>query len=308
MAKFRTNHGGNKKRGSGNANSGMITKVLLFIGALIGLYYGFDVSPDSGGEADYEEDIVVINRDYALPTSTTGVVIDHHYYSLSYSEEHEQAEWVAYELHRDNLRGERVPRSNNFRDDPKVRSGSSTRYDFGHPDYDRGHLAPAADMSFNSTAMSESFYMSNMSPQRSSFNQGIWRELEENTRKWAKIFKRLYIVTGPVLTAPIITKIGNSKVSVPSAYYKVLLDLDDPEKKAIGFIMPNARSEKRIKDYAVSVDEVEELTGIDFFGELLDPDLEAELEANFDVTLWTDDYKKYNKRIKSWNLVEERGR
>jgi endonuclease G len=306
MAKFRTNHGGDR-RGGNQASSGMVTKVLLFIGALVGLYYGFNNS-SGGGEGDYEEDTVIIDRDYALPTSTTGVVIDHHYFSLSYSEEHEQAEWVAYELHRDNLTGERVPRSNDFRDDPKVRSGSSSKYDFGHPDYDRGHMAPAGDMNFNSTAMSESFYMSNMSPQRSSFNQGIWRELEENTRKWAKIFKRLYVVTGPVLTEPIITKIGNSKVSVPAAYYKVLLDLDEPEKKAIGFIMPNARSEKRIKEYAVSVDEVEELTGIDFFGELLDPDLEADLEANFDASLWTDDYKKYQKRVKSWNLVEERRR
>lgn len=303
MAKFRTNHGGNR-RGNGGASSGMVTKVLLFIGALVGLYYGFNNS--SGGEEDYEDDTIVIDRDYALPTSTTGVVINHHYFSLSYSEEHEQAEWVAYELHRDNLTGERVPRSNNFRDDPKVRSGSSSKYDFGHPDYDRGHMAPAGDMNFNSTAMSESFYMSNMSPQKNSFNQGIWRELEENTRKWAKIFKRLYIVTGPVLTRPVITKIGNNKVSVPAAYYKVLLDLDEPEKKAIGFIMPNARSEKRIKEYAVSVDEVEELTGIDFFGELLDPDLEKELEGNYDVSLWTDDYKKYKKRVNSWNLVEER--
>ena len=307
MAKFRTNHGGNNKRGSNKASSGMITKVLLFIGALVGLYYGFN-NPSSGGEEDYADDTVIIDRDYALPTSTTGVVINHHYYSLSYSEEHEQAEWVAYELHRDNINGGRVPRSNNFRDDPKVRSGSSSKHDFGHPDYDRGHMAPAGDMKFNSTAMSETFYMSNMSPQRSSFNQGIWRELEENTRKWAKIFKRLYVVTGPVLTTPIIMKIGNNKVSVPAAYYKVLLDLDGPDKKAIGFIMPNARSEKRIKDYAVSVDEVEELTGIDFFGELLDPDLERELEGNFDTSLWTDDYNKYKQRVKSWNLVEEKRR
>lgn len=304
MAKFRTNHGGNQ-RGGGKLGGGMVTKVLLFIGALIGLYFGFNVPSETGTDTE-SDDTMVIDRDYALPTSTTGVIIDHHYYSLSYSEEHEQAEWVAYELHRDNLRGERVPRKNNFRDDPLVKTGSSNRHDFGNPDYDRGHLAPAADMSFNTTAMSESFYMSNMSPQRRSFNQGIWRELEENTRKWAKIFKRLYIVTGPVLTRPIIKKIGNNKVSVPSAYYKVLLDLDDPEKKAIGFIMPNAMSEKRIKDYAVSVDEVEELTGIDFFGDLLDPDLEAELEANFDASLWTDDYKKYQKRVKSWNLVEKR--
>lgn len=298
MAKFRRNHGGGKYGKS--AGGGLLTKILLFAGAVIALFFGFNNF--SNNENEYpEEELVEITREYALPTSTTGQVIHHHYYSLSYNEEHEQAEWVAYELHRDNLRGERVPRTNDFRDDPLVKTGSSTRYDFGHPDYDRGHLAPAGDMSFNTTAMSESFYMSNISPQKNTFNQGIWRELEENTRKWAKIFKRLYIVTGPVLTRPIKERIGNSRVSVPSAYYKVLLDLDDPEKKAIGFIMPNELSEQRIQDYAVSVDEVEKLTGINFFGDLLEPDLEAELEADYDVSLWSDDYKKYQLRVNKWN-------
>ena len=303
MAKFRRNHGSGQRGKS--AGGGLITKIFLFVGAIAALYFGFNNMSGENEELTYD-DLPEINRDYALPTSTTGQIINHHYYSLSYSEEHEQAEWVAYELHRDNLQGERVPRTNDFRDDPDVKTGSSSRYDFGRPEYDRGHLAPAADMSFNTTAMSESFYMSNMSPQRRGFNQGIWRELEETTRKWAKIFKRLYIVTGPVLTSPIVERIGNNRVSVPQAYYKVLLDLDHPEQKAIGFIMPNQVSDRRIKDYAVSVDEVEELTGIDFFGELLDPDLEKELEANFDADLWSDDYKKYQKRVSKWNKVAER--
>ncbi len=302
MAKFRRNHGSGQRGKS--AGGGLITKVLLFVGAIIALYFGFNNAPSDG---DYEDaDLPIVEREFALPTSTTGQVVHHNYYSLSYSEEHEQAEWVAYELHRNLLEGERVPRTNDFRDDPKISTGSSSRYDFGRPEYDRGHLAPAADMSFNEKAMSESFYMSNMSPQRQGFNQGIWRELEETTRRWARKFKRLYVVTGPVLTRPIIERIGNNRVSVPAAYYKVLLDLDFPEQKAIGFIMPNQVSDRRIADYAVSVDEVEELTGIDFFGDLLDPDLEAELESRFDVKMWSDDYGRYQQRVQKWNRVAER--
>lgn len=298
MAKFRTNHGGDKR---GKGASGMITKVLLFVGALLGLFFAFN--NEQTRDASYEDDTVTVQKEYALPTSTTGQIIHHNHYSLSYSEEHEQAEWVAYELHRKNLTGKRVPRSNDFREDPKVKTGSSTRYDFGHPDYDRGHLVPAGDMNFDELAMSETFYMSNISPQKNNFNQGIWRELEENTRYWAKKFKRLFVVTGPVLTRPVIRKIGNTKVSVPAAYYKVLLDIDEPEKKAIGYIIPNEVSYEPIEKYAVSVDEVEELTGIDFFGELLDANLEKELEANFDPRLWSTNKRKFELRKEKWNKV-----
>lgn len=298
MAKFRTNHGGETR---GKGSSGMITKVMIFAGALLGLFFAFNGESDGGD--DYEDEVIEVRKDYALPTSTTGQVIHHNYYSLSYSEEHEQAEWVAYELLRSNLTAERVPRSNNFREDRAVETGTSSPYDFGHPDYDRGHLAPAGDMNFNERAMSESFFMSNISPQKNNFNQGIWRELEENTRYWAKKFKRLFVVTGPVLTRPIKERIGNNKVSVPAAYYKVLLDIDEPEKKAIAFIMPNAVSYESIHNYAVSIDEVEELTGINFFGDLLEPELEAKLESEFNPDLWSLSEKKFKLRKEKWNKV-----
>lgn len=297
------NYGAEGRRSNSGGGS-MITKVLVFVAVLAGLFWGFNGSEEGGG--DYEDEIIDVKKEYALPTSTTGQVIHHNYYSLSYSEEHEQAEWVAYELYRENLEGERVPRSNNFREDRAVKTGSSNSRDFSHPDYDRGHLVPAADMNFNETAMSETFFMSNMSPQKNNFNQGIWRELEENTRYWAKKFKRLFVVTGPVLSRPIIRRIGNNKVSVPAAYFKVLLDIDDPEKKGIGFIMPNAVSYEPIETYAVSIDEVEELTGINFFGELLEPDLEAQLESEYDPSLWSTSKKKFQLRKNKWNKVGQR--
>ncbi len=153
-------------------------------------------------------------------------------------------------------------------------------------------------MAFNATAIDESFFMSNMSPQVPAFNMGIWRELEELTRDWARRFKRLYIVTGPVLSAPL-GQIGFSKVSVPSAFYKVLLAPD--QQRAIAFILPNQVSEKLVTDYACSIDQVEARTGIDFFPKLL-KGLDEELEGSLDKDAWPINRTRYEERVKVWNV------
>ncbi len=111
-------------------------------------------------------------------------IVDHKYYSLCYSEEHEQAAWVSYNLTINEVYGD-ITRTNNFREDPYIREGSATLDDYRGSGFDRGHLAPAADMAFSTIAMSESFYLSNMSPQAPSFNRGIWKKLESYVRKLA---------------------------------------------------------------------------------------------------------------------------
>jgi len=150
--------------------------------------------------------------------------------------------------------------------------------------------------------MSETFYMSNMSPQIRNFNGGIWRELEENVRDWAKRFRHLYVVTGPVLTKEIRERIGNNRVSVPEYYYKVILDIREPEYKAIGFVLPNETSFKPLSEFAVTVDHIEELTGIDFFPQLMEADLEKELESEVDVSLWDFNDKRFKRRVEQWNV------
>ncbi|MBI5914418.1 MAG: DNA/RNA non-specific endonuclease, partial [Bacteroidetes bacterium] len=216
-------------------------------------------------------------------------------------EKYELPEWVAYELTADRLNTQWVERSEDFRPDPKVGTGSSTLDDYRRSRYDRGHLVPAADMAFSEEAMSETFLMSNISPQEPGFNKGVWRELEELTRDWAKRNKHLYVVTGPVLSQPIQFWLGENQVAVAPAFYKVLLDLREPEVKAIGFIVPNQTSVEPIETFAVSVDEVEIRTGINFFQYLLEPELEGELEANFDVNLWETNEKKFQRRVQEWN-------
>lgn len=215
----------------------------------------------------------------------SGVVIEHAGFTLQYSEEHEQALWVAYELTVAELRGS-FKRSDNFREDPAVPTGSASLADYRRSGYDRGHLAPAADMQWSGTAMSESFFLSNMSPQVPAFNRGIWKNLEEQVRDWSRAYEALYIVTGPVLTQPPLGVIGKNKVAVPAAYFKVIVDFVPPDRKGIGFLLPNGKSEAPLPSYAVSIDRIEQVTGLDFFPALEDS-LEEAIESYVNVAAWT---------------------
>lgn len=141
-------------------------------------------------------------------------------------------------------------------------------------------------MKMYSSSMSDSFYMSNMSPQHPSLNRGLWSKLESYVRTWAYENGSVHIVTGPVLTKYTYPTIGDNKVAVPEFYYKVILDYSLPELKAIGFILPNEKVSGELSSYAYSIDYVEGFTGIDFFPSLLDSD-EEELESRYDLSLWT---------------------
>ncbi len=314
----------NSNNGSIKGGNGLKAKVGIFIllGAgllwLFNTFTGQDLSPqdviekvtkpeknhpnNSDGPKGPGEpaDVSEVSND-VLPTVNLGKLVKHSYYALSYVEEHEQPEWVAYELTRENLYPN-AKRKDNFRPDPRVPKGSASKRDYRGSGYDRGHLVPAGDMTFSAKAMSETFYLSNMSPQVRNFNGGIWRELEESTRYWTKKFGRLYVVTGPVLTGEIREKIGGNGVSVPDQYYKVLLDLDEPEIKAIGFLIPNEVSVDPLKAYAIPIDEIEELTGLDFFSNIIDdPKLEAKLEKGHNIRQWSFSKKSYERRVQQWN-------
>jgi len=215
-----------------------------------------------------------------LPKST-GEIVKHKYYTLSYNEDHEQANWVHYKLNPAFLSGT-AARVDIFREDPSVSSKSASLKDYKGSGYDRGHLAPAADMKYNSIAMSESFYMSNISPQSPSFNRGIWKRLESLVRGWGEKFE-IYVSTAGVLGSDNLGAIGKNRVTVPSKYYKVIYA---PDKNImIGFLLSNSKQSGSLSSYTVSVDKIESLTGIDFFSELPD-NVEAELESIVVLKNW----------------------
>jgi len=232
-------------------------------------------------------------------------LINHLAMSLVYSEKHEQAKWVTHIITTDIIDG-KVKRSNNFRKDPLIKTESASqkdyflkfkdektgRYKYDGFGYDRGHLAPSADFRWSKKALSESYFYSNMSPQVANFNRKKWADLEGLLRGYIHDHTntQLYVVTGPLLndSLPVIERSVN-KVSIPKYYYKVALDLTN--KKAIAFIMPNKDVKYPISSFAISINEVEEATGIDFFYQLPDS-LEEALESQNNVVDWVPEKQK----------------
>ena len=220
--------------------------------------------------------------DYS-PTSTTGQIIVHQNYSLSYFEKYEQAEWVFYEL-KSNAGNSNFKRPY-FIQDPLVKTKSADYKNYKNSGYDKGHLCPAGDMKFSKEAFDDTFYTSNISPQKNEFNGGIWNRLENKTRYWAEKYNGLFVVAGGVLKDGLKT-IGKEKVAVPEYFYKILLQENKGRYKMIAFLMPNKMSDRPLYDYVVSVDEIEKMTGIDFFPILPDA-IENELEKSSDYKSWS---------------------
>lgn len=192
--------------------------------------------------------------------------------------------WVAWELTADETDGTE-PRKDSFQADTEV-NGSATPADYVRSGYDRGHMAPAADMKWHKTAIEESFKMTNIVPQAKSLNSGTWKKLEEKCRTWAKADGRIYIVCGPVINDKPIEYIGESNVYVPRRFFKVILSLDGDKPRGIGFIMPNGKVPGGMQAAAVSIDKVEQITGYDFFASLPD-DIETAVESQCDFNRWS---------------------
>ncbi len=189
---------------------------------------------------------------------------------------------VIYELTDEETSG-KIPRYKNFLVDEQVH-GCAEPQDYTHSGYTRGHMAPAADMKWDRDAMKESFYMTNICPQKSSLNSGGWSKLEDKVRDWARRDSAIVIAAGPIFSSDMKT-IGKSHVVVPERFYKVVLSPFTTPMRAIGFIYPNGSSKGPIKNYAVTVDDVETLTGLDFFHEL-DDDVENSIESSFNLLQW----------------------
>lgn len=243
-------------------------------------FYFYDGYAVETGVSNSTENITDFNF---LPTSTTGQVVHHQFYSLSYNEKYEQAEWVAYELTQKQLSSIPIKRPY-FEQDPKVTTQSAHYKNFKDSGYNKGHLCPAGDRKFSVEAYNETFFTSNISPQTFEFNGGVWNRLEEKVRYWAQKYEKLYIVTGGILT-PNLKTIGSEKVAVPQYFYKIILDNNGPKIKAIAFLMPHEKSEKGLYQFVTSIDEIETLAGIDFFPELPD-ELENEIEKSSSYKDW----------------------
>ena len=254
--------------------------LILLISLIIYLFY-----PTPSKDENEPNNIQVSESTFNyLPTSTTNHIISHDYYTLSYNEKYEQAEWVAYELKKEHLTKTNRKRPY-FIQDRKVTSKSAHYKNFKNTGYSKGHLCPAGDRKFSEAAFNETFLTSNISPQNLKFNAGVWNRLEQKTRYWASKERKLYVVTGGILNENLLT-IGTEKVAVPKFFYKILFDNTEPDIKVIAFLIPHQESKKPLYEFVVSIDRIEQLTGLDFFPALPDT-IENNLEKNSNYKNWS---------------------
>lgn len=208
---------------------------------------------------------------------------------ISFNEKCHIPNWVSWELTDEETMGD-VPRKDKFTSDPDI-EGCPDSWDYSYSGYDRGHMAPAGDMKWDSKAMEETFFMSNICPQVNALNTGAWKNLEEKCRLWAQIDGRIYIVCGPIIDEKPMELIGDSRVWVPSRFFKAIIAPYSNPARGIGFIMPNEKVKGGMQPCAVTIDEIERITGHDLFPALPD-DIEVELESQCNFNQWSTLKKK----------------
>ena len=205
-------------------------------------------------------------------------------YTSSYNSDLRIPNWVAWQLTGAHTEGKNKRAGVKFQEDADVPLPRAVDFDYVRSGYDRGHLCPSADNRWDATAQEQSFLLTNVCPQDHNLNVGDWHELENLCRKWAKTYGSIYIVAGPVLLKGKHKTIGKNKVTVPEAFFKVVLCMEG-EPKAIGFIYRNESGNRPKSYYVNTIDDVERITGIDFFPALPD-DVEKAVEATCNLEEW----------------------
>jgi len=219
-----------------------------------------------------------------LPAEMPGhQVVAYSQFTISYNEAHEQADWVAYELNKDETQME-TNRCNCFRKDDNILFGSAVPDDYKNTGFDQGHLSPSEDNQLSPDNNRESFLMSNMSPQLHRFNAGIWLDLESWVRDKAIEYDTIYVVSGPLFINTL-GSLGNNEVTIPGYFYKAILRFENGSPKAIGFLIPQVGATGVLKDYILPVNALETLTEIDFFPEL-NNSIENVVESKESSTQW----------------------
>jgi endonuclease G len=252
--------------------------IVLLVLALLGTAYHFLWSDASGMEPGNEgiveggfepgEQKDLMSRleiPYRLEDNE-GCIIEHMGYALSYNNDYRVPNWVAYELLESEVITAYRSREDRFEPDPLIKGRQAYDRDYVGSGYDRGHMAPAADMRWSSQTMKECFYLSNVCPQNRNLNSGAWNDLEKQVRREARFYKSVYVVCGPIFEYNNPKHIGSNHVMVPDSFFKALLARrKDGSYAAIGFVFPNEVCVRNLTLYAMTVDELEAKLGMDLF-------------------------------------------
>ena len=262
--------------------------VLLFVVTVIWIASQIMLSCKNASASENSSDIYGTSVSKLLEVHTNPnleqVIVDYEGMKISFNPRMHIPNWVAWELTGDETLGEE-PRYNKFACDESV-PGCPDDWDYKYSGYDRGHMAPAADMKWSERAMRESFYLTNVCPQAGDLNRGSWKRLEEKCRAKACADSTIIVICGPVLTDNIREFLGDSRVAVPQRFFKVILSPFAEKNQAIGFIMPNGKVPGGMQNCAVSIDSVEAVTGHDFFP-ALPTDVQDYIESLCNFNSWS---------------------
>ena len=280
-----------KKKSHSSQRLGCIIAVIVLIPICyrLYLYYQQYNVQHSSSQNQTETSVsrpIPSGKDLEIPVSLIPrqeQIIHHKGYTVSYNKDLKIPNWVSYELTRQETKG-KEKRSDNFIADPLVKGAIATNADYARSGYDKGHMAPAADMKWSPEVMKESFYFSNMCPQHPQLNRRGWKNLEEKIRDWAIADSAIIIICGPIINQSSRT-IGKNKVAVPERFFKVVLSPFVKPVRGIGFLFNNRQAVEPLSTYAVTIDSIEKLTNMDFFSPLPD-EIENEVEANADYYQW----------------------
>ena len=246
-----------------------------------------DDSKDTEPKAEYEETAIPDSIfEICKPAPLDGVseqIIKKKAYIVSYNKDTKIPNWVAWYLTGEHSDGP-VGRSNAFYEDIEAPAPRATIEDYKGSGWSRGHMCPAGDNKWDVEAMNQSFSLVNVCPQDASLNSGLWNSLEIDCRNWARRFQNIYIICGPVFYKQDHETIGSNQVYVPEAFFKVVLCLNGTPK-GMGVVVKNNAGTKKRDLYYNSIDQIERITGMDFFP-LLPDDLEEEIESHLDMDLW----------------------
>lgn len=277
-----------KKKSRLNYKLGCIIAVIVLIPIIYGVYlYCQQInSPQNDAPPTNASIQIPSGKELEIPISLTPrqeQIIHHTGYTVSYNKDLKLPNWVSYELTRNETKG-KEKRSNRFIADPLVKGLIATNADYTHSGFDKGHMAPAADMKWSPQAMKESFYFSNMCPQHPQLNRRGWKNLEGKIRDWAIADSAIIVICGPIVAKQPKT-IGKNKVVVPQQFFKVVLSPFVKPMRAIGFLFNNKQAVEPLSTYAVTIDSIERLTNMDFFAPLPD-EIENKIEAEANYFQW----------------------
>jgi len=269
----------------------LLTGLLVIVVGVLYWIFGYDkpeTNENPEPDAPTVETPAELESLLEIPAlDTDGRIVRHGAFVTSYNTETLIPDWVAYELTAEETGGEKKREGIEFRKDPDLKGVTQAmREDYSGSGWTKGHMMPAADAAFSNSTMAETFYFTNICPQNETLNAGDWQYLEKRVRQWANRYGSVWVVTGPIVGENRYGTIGERDVVVPDAFYKALLvRKKNGSYSAIAFVMDNDEERYYLKDCLMSVNDLEALTGFDFFPGL-DDTVEEKVEATVRLSDW----------------------